>query len=311
MASKIAWTEGTWNPITGCSKISEGCKNCYAEKMAKRLRGRHGYDQNAPFAITIHSSKKWEEPLHWKKPRRIFVCSMGDLFHEDVPDGAILNVMRMVRNCPHHTFQVLTKRPARMCNWFKQWSDIQEVDGEPKLARGPEAVRKAHGCGRAMLFADMIEGWGKPPGGAAYPLYDWLEGMCTWPTTFPNLWLGTSCENQTRYNERVPDLLEISAAVRFVSLEPLIGWVGLGRQLKHLDWVIVGAESIGNRPGRECKLEWIVEIVRLCEEANVPVFVKQVHLRNNGRLVLSKKMDEWPQEIRVQEYPKEPNDGTD
>lgn len=121
MPSKIEWTDETWNPVTGCTKVSVGCKNCYAERMAKRLAGRFGYPADKPFAVTLHWDRL-EEPLRWRKPRRVFVCSMGDLFHEDVPDEFIGEVFGVVHAASPHIFQVLTKRPERMRDFILRYS---------------------------------------------------------------------------------------------------------------------------------------------------------------------------------------------
>jgi protein gp37 len=111
--SKIEWTETTWNPVTGCTKISKGCLNCYAERMAKRLGGRYGYPNDNPFQITLHPNRLFE-PYKLKKQHIIFVCSMSDLFHEKVPDSYIFEILNVVKKCPQHTFQILTKRAERM-----------------------------------------------------------------------------------------------------------------------------------------------------------------------------------------------------
>ena len=116
MPTKISWTDETWNPVSGCTKVSPGCLNCYASRMAQRLRGRFGYPQDDPFAVTLHP-ERLEEPLRWKKPRRIFVCSMGDLFHPRVPWVFISDVFQVMAFTPEHTYQVLTKRPGRMAHW--------------------------------------------------------------------------------------------------------------------------------------------------------------------------------------------------
>ena len=129
--TKIEWADLTWSPVTGCTKVSEGCRNCYAERMAKRLVGRAGYPKEDPFAVTLHP-ERLEEPLHWRKPRRIFVCSMSDLFHPDVPEEFIAAIwMRMIHSW-WHKFLVLTKRPERMAKLvpklFAQWpNDIPTV----------------------------------------------------------------------------------------------------------------------------------------------------------------------------------------
>lgn len=117
--SKIEWTESTWNPVTGCTKISKGCLNCYAERMSKRLAGRCGYPKDNPFAVTLHPDRL-SQPSKWKKPHIIFVCSMSDLFHEDVPDSCIFDVLNVIKNSSHHTFQILTKRPERMVQFTQK-----------------------------------------------------------------------------------------------------------------------------------------------------------------------------------------------
>jgi len=122
MPTKIEWAEETWNPVTGCTTLSEGCAHCYAQRMAKRLAGRNGYPADSPFQVTLHPDRL-EMPLHWRKPRRVFVCSMGDLFHEDVPDEYIDQVWRTMQAASDHTFMVLTKRPRRMWQWVTDQND--------------------------------------------------------------------------------------------------------------------------------------------------------------------------------------------
>ena len=161
--SKIEWTERTWNPVTGCTKISEGCQHCYAERMSKRLAGRCGYDKEDPFTVTMHPDKL-NEPLKWKKPSKIFVCSMGDLFHDDVPIKAIIDVLSIIAEASWHTFLFLTKRPERM----------QEILTHETIA------------------ADV---WLQTTTGLS-------ADKPVWP--LPNLWLGVTAENQKRADERIP-----------------------------------------------------------------------------------------------------------
>ena len=125
MSTKIEWTHRTWNPITGCSRISEGCKHCYAERMAQRLKGRCGYPEDNPFAITYHHNKL-RAPYHWRKPQMILVCSMGDLFHEKISFNFIDIIMGVILDNQRHIFQVLTKRPARAFHYFESRSEIIE-----------------------------------------------------------------------------------------------------------------------------------------------------------------------------------------
>jgi len=226
MPTKIEWATETWNPVTGCSKTSPGCDNCYAERMPKRLAGRCGYPAVPnSFDVTLHPNRL-EQPLKWKPSRRVFVCSMGDLFHEDVPFKYITEIFSVMARCPHHVFQVLTKRPARALEWFGYPSDFN------------------------------------------------LEPL-------PNIWFGVTTEDQQRADERVPLLLQIPAAVRFVSAEPMLGPVDMRPLHDHwsegsgrlVDWVICGAETgPGTRP---MDLEWARNLRDQCASAGVPFFFKK------------------------------------
>lgn len=179
--TRIEWADTVWNPVTGCTPVSEGCHNCYARRMAYRLRGRFGYPEDDPFRVTLHS-EKLDEPFRWRKPRKVFVGSMGDLFHEDVPDEFIRKVFGYMHHFKQHTFMVLTKRPERMATFIRWYSD-------------------------------------------------WV-GFNAWPSEYGHVWLGTTAENQDAADERIPILLQIPAAVRFVSVEPMLGPVDLTRYLR-------------------------------------------------------------------------------
>lgn len=254
--TKIEWTDKTWNPITGCSKISPGCARCYAERMAKRLAGRYGYDKDEPFRVTFHHARL-VEPLTWKKPSKIFVCSMGDLFHDDVPFEWQYKIFNMIEDCHQHIFIILTKRPLRMEMFYKLWTRHR---------------------------------------GRSWPL--------------PNVWLGVTCENQEQADKRIPILLQIPAAVRFVSVEPCLSsidlipylksglesWTegdtnspcpnypgGYSQKLKGIDWVICGAETgPGKRP---MKLQWAIDLHEQCEQAGVPYFFKKDSSGNHHPLL--------------------------
>jgi protein gp37 len=293
--SAIQWTDATWNPVTGCSKVSPGCAHCYAESLTRRFAASWGVPDlpwtpgNAAENVILHPDRLGQ-PRRWQKPRMVFVNSMSDLFHEQVPDGFIAWVFYVMAQAPQHTFQVLTKRPERMRDFMRRWADSLDRDenGEPEhrmaLARGPEELRKAHNCGRALLMADMLEQWGEPPAGVAYPTYDWMEGPITWPEVPHNVWLGVSIENR-RYVHRADLLRETPAAVRFISAEPLLGplikdyeklldpcnesemrWAdgsdALELDLTGIDWLIVGGESgQGHRPMRP---EWVRDLRDAC-----------------------------------------------
>ncbi len=241
--SKIEWTDSTWNVISGCTKISAGCKNCYAERIAPRI--------DVDFSkIELHP-EKLDQPLHWRKPRKIFLCSMSDLFHEQVPDDFIARVFGAMSE--KHIYQILTKRPGRMKEWFSKvgsWEGIWTHNGT--------APEKAYD-GTGIIIG------------------------CHWPK--PNVWLGISAENQETYDLRVSDLYETPAAVRFLSIEPMLGPIKLfcvnGRKdpakwwgnKSKLTWVICGGES--GPEARPLFPNWVREIRDQCEAASIPFFFKQ------------------------------------
>jgi protein gp37 len=262
MPTTIEWTGETWNSVTGCTKISAGCQNCYAERMAKRLRGRFGYHDDEPFRVTVHE-KKLDQPLRWRKPRHVFVCSMGDLFHPDVPVEAIDKIVSVMAACPQHTFQILTKRPDRMRDY---------VD---------DMMRVIPGSGRDL---DLWDFWR-----CQTVSHDHEQPALP----VANLWLGVSAEGQEQAQARIPALLETPAAVRFVSVEPMLGPVDLrevegpeGDRLGDslialggagtptgIDWVICGGES---GPGaRPMHPDWARSLRDQCVGAHVPFFFKQ------------------------------------
>ena len=189
----IAWTDATWNPVTGCSKVSQGCKHCYAEREWGRLSANPkatAYYGRAFTDVACHEDRL-DQPLRWKKPRMIFVNSMSDLFHEDVPDDFIDRVFAVMALAEKHTFQVLTKRPERMLRWFDPGFDNRE-----------------HAVGQAMREIAAARGGDD-------------AGLPEWP--LPNVWLGVSVEDQATADDRIPLLLRAPAAVRWVSAEPILG----------------------------------------------------------------------------------------
>ena len=246
--TRIEWADATWNPMTGCTPISEACEHCYAERMSGRTlaatrcpdckgaggelwvnnfrdtpaqiigcRACHGTG-NVGFTPTFHPDRL-DVPLHWRKPRRIFVCSMSDLFHEAFTDDQVREVFWTMQRSAWHTYMVLTKRPERM---------------------------------RAFLDEAPV---------------------------LPNLWLGVTAENQARADERIPILLDTPAAVRFVSVEPMLGFVQQHSNVKHsgwlwswLDWVICGGET---GPGaRPMQPEWALDVYRQCKAAGTAFWFK-------------------------------------
>lgn len=266
--SAIEWTDATWNPIVGCSIVSPGCRECYAMPQAARIqRMAAGAGNSTHYEGTTKSVKGkpvWTgkvnlapdhiitAPLSWKKPRRIFVNSMGDLFHEDVPDAWIDKVFAVMALCPQHSFQVLTKRSKRMRDYMNYQI-------------------------RNLIIDDAMDDIkpGRP-----------VDDLFAWP--LENVWLGVSCEDQARADERIPDLLATPAAVRFVSAEPLIGpWYpestrnptdpdGLINCLygnTKLDWIIAGGES--GPAARPMHPDWVRSIRDQCAAAGTAFFFKQ------------------------------------
>lgn len=271
--SAIEWTDATWNPVAGCSKVSPGCANCYAETLSLRF----GHSKlpwtpaNAAENVVLHP-ERLGLPLRWRAPRRVFVNSMSDLFHELVPDGYVARVWDVMGKTSH-TYQILTKRPERMRDWLARWSDRtgDHLVDTFQRERGPAATRSRYTSGRSGLFASMLESMGAPPPDAAYPTYDWMEGWRYWPRVLSNVWLGTSIEND-RWTVRADALRQTPAAVRFLSLEPLLGPLP-SLDLTGIDWVIVGGESgAGARPMHS---DWVRDIRDRCQAAGVAFFFKQ------------------------------------
>lgn len=236
--SKIEWLAGgaTWNPVTGCSKVSPACAHCYAERMARRLAGRCGYPADESFRVTLHP-ERLEEPLRWRKPRRVFVVSMGDLFHQNVPDEYIDRVFSVMWQAEQHTFLLLTKRPWRMREY---------ISSRPRDSMKSDRVRIKDELG-------------------------WRNYSVPWP--LPNVWLGVTAEDQQRADERIPILLQTpAAAVRWVSCEPLLGPIqGVGDTAR-IDWVVAGGET---GPGaRPMHPEWARSLRDQCRAARTAFFFK-------------------------------------
>lgn len=230
--TSIEWTDMTWNPVTGCTKISQGCKNCYAARMAKRLKAMGTERYKNEFALTLHEDLI-DAPRNWNKPRRIFVNSMSDLFHEDVPLVFIQRVFKTMKECEHHIFQVLTKRSQRLAE-----------------------------------ISDQLD----------------------WPR---NVWMGVSVED-SKVVSRIDHLIQVPAAVRFLSCEPLIGPLN-DLNLEGIDWVIVGGESGPN--SRPMESEWVENIRLQCEKMDTAFFFKQwggVRKHLAGRELNGRTYDSMP-----------------
>ena len=324
MSTGIEWTDEVWNPVRGCAKMSKGCEHCYAMTQAHRFSG-HGQPYEGLTKIVPGKGPQWtgkvrlvpemlDKPLRWRKPRRVFVNSMSDLFHPDVPFDFVDRVFAVMALTPQHTYQVLTKRPERMAEYLAYAECCDGIN----IA----AVEFA-------MFEDM-------------PQREWPLG---------NVWLGTSVEDQRAAYERIPQLLECSATVRFLSCEPLLGpvhltgewhdylyegwWTKTGHDpgcdgscrrcpvpvqvfgKGTIDWVIVGGES--GPKARPCDVAWIRGLVAQCQAAGVPAFVKQLGvapvmrgLDGRGHPITHRYRfgdrkggdpQEWPEDLRVREMP--------
>jgi protein gp37 len=305
--TSIEWTEQTWNPTVGCSKVSEGCRNCYAIGQAYRNNAM-GQKLDNPGRLAYYDGltekrsgrTEWTGavnfvpealsiPLKRKKPTVWFVNSMSDLFHDDVTDEQLDQIFAIMALTPYHTYQVLTKRPKRM---------LEYLSDRRRSAAIVNAAMRKHGV------AGLPVGW------------------------FPakNIWLGVSAENQKAADDRIPLLLQTPAATRFLSCEPLLEEVEIyrwldkgfgapvprGQRSPSIDWVIVGGESgHGSRP---CEIDWIRSVVLQCCDAEIPCFVKQLgeqiwYKDQHGtlcRLPVTGKgsnTEEWPEDLRVRKYP--------
>lgn len=246
----IEWTDATWNPVTGCDKVSPGCDHCYAETFAERWRGTRGHYFETGFDVQPRPDKL-ALPLRWTKPRKVFVNSMSDLFHDRVPDEYIARVFAVMALAEQHTFQLLTKRHGRMKSLLR---------GRP--------------------FQQQVwEAWSTLDTPKGCPTLEYAE-YPDWP--LPNVWLGVSAEDQKRADLRIPALLDTPAAVRFVSAEPLLGPIDLhadpiGKDsvfwIGHLDWVIVGGES--GPSARPMHPDWARSLRDQCIGAGVPFLFKQ------------------------------------
>lgn len=278
--SKIEWTDRTWSPVTGCTKISPGCANCYAERIAKRLAGRCGYSENNPFTVTLHQ-ERLGEPLRWTKAWKVFVCSMSDLFHPGVRSDFIEVIFGIMSLLGQHTFLVLTKRPEQMAGFFRNRT-LSECQAQIPFFFDEDARLDSR-----IRDYKAING----------------DGKNRWP--LPNVWLGVTAENQEEADKRIPILLQIPAAVRFVSVEPMLSTIYIKRlgviectkcrdgerwtnnvkpsvcyKCGHLqcinskvDWVICGGES---GPGaRPMHPDWARSLRDQCVAAGTKFFFKQ------------------------------------
>jgi protein gp37 len=238
--SKIEWTDATWNPLRGCTKISPGCKHCYAETFAERFRGVPGHPYEQGFDLRL-IPEKLSEPFTWPSPRTVFVNSMSDLFQANVPDDYILEVVRVMMEANWHTYQVLTKRSER----------LREL------------------LSTRLKFASQAR----------------------------HIWWGVSVEDKKYGLPRIGHLRETPAAIRFLSIEPLLEDLGKFN-ISGIDWAIVGGES--GQGARPLEKDWVESILRLCKAESVAFFFKQwggVHKSKAGRLLNGKTYDAMPERV--------------
>jgi len=314
--TSIEWTDKTWNPVRGCSRVSEGCRHCYAEELAARFSGDgQAYEG---LAHRVGGEPRWtgevrflpeklDAPLRWRKPRRVFVNSMSDLFHEKVTDEQIDRVFAVMALAKRHTFQILTKRPGRMRRYLTDPVDARwgssTLPPRRDCAVWAAARRQLNGTGKDIYAEIEMPVHGVGPAGI---------GIKAWP--LPNVELGVSVEDQATADERIPELLRCPAAMRWVSYEPALGpvdfsawlpatwrcpacrrgtekpaWVGIGTAALcptcderldaegcagGLDGIVVGGES--GPKARPFDVEWARDVVAQCRFAGAPVFVKQL-----------------------------------
>ncbi|MDX2527986.1 DUF5131 family protein [Streptomyces europaeiscabiei] len=277
--SKIEWTDATWNVVTGCEKVSSGCDNCYAETFAERWRGIPGHHFENGFDVTLRP-ERLTIPLRWRKPKRVFVNSMSDLFHKDIPDEYIARVWAVMALTPQHTYQILTKRHGRMRALLSSSEFRLLCEQEQAVLVNDDATPLA----RYEREQKTSQWWSD----IAQPLR--------------NVWVGVSVEDQKSADLRIPALVDTPAAVRFLSCEPLLGpvWIsdyiwqacpccdGEGHDeacarcadghcdsghIRKLDWVIVGGES--GRNARPMAPQWATSLRDQCKQSHVPYFFKQ------------------------------------
>ena len=297
-SSKIEWTETTWNPVTGCDIVSPGCKNCYAKTFAERFRGVKGHPYEQGFDLKLWPDRL-DLPLHWKKPRRIFVNSMSDLFHEGVPEEFIAKVFVTMARTPQHTYQILTKRPERMRDFYEDCRSLPPGI-LPNVWLGVSVENQT--------FADK-----------RIPLLLQTPAAVRWISAEPLL--------------GPVDLRGIQDSDGN-TLDALTGDWGIegrghtGPRKEKLDWVVVGGES-GLR-ARPFDIAWARQIIAQCKKANVPVFMKQLGANpvatigdrtvpnsmkyDRGERALKNRKggdpSEWPTDLRVREWPKQDKERT-
>lgn len=281
MSTGIEWTDETWNPVTGCDQVSPGCDNCYALTLAKRLKamGSPRYQNDGDprtsgpgFGLTLHPDKL-DEPLRWRKPRRVFVNSMSDLFHPDVPAEFIADVFQVMRNTPQHTYQILTKRPQRMKGLVSaMYAGWDEVLSNVWLGTSVENQQYAFRIKYLIETPAVVRFLSVEPMIGPVDLSEWLYAHGPWNVTE----YGTECSCGAPIVDHQRDLCNGD----------------------RLHWVIVGGESGPN--ARPMNFEWVRDIRDQCEEAGVALFIKQLGSRWGSD---HHDIEGFPEDLRVREYP--------
>ena len=259
--SAIEWTDATWNPVTGCTKVSPGCDHCYAETFAERFRGVPGHHFERGFDVTLRP-ERLDQPLRWRRPRRIFVNSMSDLFHDDVPDSFIATVFDVMRSAPQHTFQVLTKRHGRMRSLLRKWTPITGTP--PWVFTGP------------------------------WPLPNVWLGVSVEDQHWADIRIPALLQTPAAIRWISAEPLLGPVTFRWASWEPVRDRDHLDG-LRRLDWVVVGGES--GRGARPMDPEWARSLRDQCQQAGVPFLFKQwggTNKKATGRELDGRTWDEYP-----------------
>jgi protein gp37 len=331
--SKIEWTQSSWTPIRArvkenaaviakkkgytslvqiakkmagrvgphCEKVSAGCTNCYSETNNMRCLPSNGtglpFDRRSRDLVDCFVDKKiLAQPLHWKEPRDVFVCSQTDLFGEWVPDKFIDMVFAIMALTPQHTYECLTKRPERALSYLSHQQGTA-YEGTGKVEWWSVAKQRIE---KLMEFPDFLPRDGR---------YTYPRSIPKWP--LPNVWMGTSCEDQITANKRIHELLQIPAAVHWISAEPLLGPIDLTAKwcektetahecdtvVSRLDWVVTGQES--GRGTRSMDLDWVRSLRDQCKAAGAAFFMKQIC--KNGRKI---PFSSFPKDLQVREFPR-------
>jgi protein gp37 len=286
----IAWTDATWNPVTGCQKISAGCRDCYAKRLHNQrhkalLAGKSMPSQYAtPFETVICHEDRLSTPLRWQKGRKIFLNSMSDVFHKDIPYDFKVKMFAVMGLASHHRFQLLTKRAEGMYETMTRGTFAEDV------------------LNQMNLWLDDKNFFGRLRKRSYLSLPVRFDSS-NWP--LKNVWLGVSAETQEAANERVPFLLRTPAVVRWLSVEPMLEAINIYDHLKpveaslpSIDWIVVGGES--GKTARTMSLEWVRSLKRQCENVDIAFFMKQLSQHDYPKTYSD--YNSFAQDLQVREF---------